>query len=134
MRPVDLHRSMYEQVRRLPARRRRDQRTRPPICARLRLTHLTLDEVASTYAADASLAIFGGGGAIMDSQNPIIADLSPFRGPSADAGTVYGLATWPARRAMLRLQQQPRFLSNDHTDPRRSPHSAILMDHDGLSQ
>ena len=42
-------------------------------------------------AGSASLAIFKGNEAMMDAADAIIANLTPFRGPSADAGTVYEL-------------------------------------------
>ena len=62
------------------------------ICAAHGLTGLyPLDNAVDLTAADASLAIFKGNEAMMDAADAIIANLTPFRGPSADAGTVYEL-------------------------------------------
>ena len=48
-------------------------------------------------AVDASLAIFKGNEAMMDAADAIIANLTPFRGPGADAGTVYELGYMAGR-------------------------------------
>jgi len=48
-------------------------------------------------ASGASLAIFKGNEAMMDAADAIIANLTPFRGPSADAGTVYELGYMAGR-------------------------------------
>jgi nucleoside 2-deoxyribosyltransferase len=62
------------------------------ICARHGLTGLyPLDNVVDLSASDASLAIFKANESMMDAADAIIANLTPFRGPSADAGTVYEL-------------------------------------------
>src|SRR5262245_11804050 len=62
------------------------------ICTRYGLTGLyPLDNVVDLAARDASLRIFTGNEAMMDAADAIIANLTPFRGPSADAGTVYEL-------------------------------------------
>jgi nucleoside 2-deoxyribosyltransferase len=62
------------------------------LCARYGLTGLyPLDNAVDLAAGDASLAIFKGNEAMMDAADAIIANLTPFRGPSADAGTVYEL-------------------------------------------
>jgi len=67
-------------------------RRKAAICARFGLTGLyPLDNAIDLTAADASLAIFKGNEAMMESADAIIANLTPFRGPSADAGTVYEL-------------------------------------------
>ena len=55
-----------------------------------------LDNTIDLKAVDASLRIFKGNEAMMDAADAIIANLTPFRGPSADAGTVYELGYWPA--------------------------------------
>src|SRR5207244_2644061 len=47
-----------------------------------------LDNVIDIEAADASLKIFKGNEAMMNAADAIIANLTPFRGPGADAGTV----------------------------------------------
>ncbi|MBR1214520.1 nucleoside 2-deoxyribosyltransferase [Bradyrhizobium sp. JYMT SZCCT0180] len=67
-------------------------RRKVEICARHGLTGLyPLDNVVDLSASDASLAIFKANEAMMDAADAIIANLTPFRGPSADAGTVYEL-------------------------------------------
>jgi len=62
------------------------------ICARYGVSGLyPLDNTVDLAAGDASLTIFKGNEAMMDTADAIIANLTPFRGPSADAGTVYEL-------------------------------------------
>jgi len=56
-----------------------------------------LDNVIDLSATDASLTIFRGNQAMMDAADAIIANLTPFRSPSADAGTVYELGYMAAR-------------------------------------
>ncbi len=68
------------------------------ICARHGVSgHYPLDNAVDLAAADASLAIFKGNEAMMDAADAIIANLTPFRGPSADAGTVYELGYMAGR-------------------------------------
>jgi nucleoside 2-deoxyribosyltransferase len=68
------------------------------ICARHGVSGLyPLDNAVDLSAADASLAIFRGNEAMMDAADAIIANLTPFRGPSADAGTVYELGYMAGR-------------------------------------
>ena len=50
-----------------------------------------LDNAVDLAARDASMQIFRANRAMMDEADAIIANLTPFRGPSADAGTVYEL-------------------------------------------
>jgi len=50
-----------------------------------------LDNTVDASAPTASMEIFRGNSAMMDTADAIIANLTPFRGPSADAGTVYEL-------------------------------------------
>ena len=62
------------------------------ICARHGVIgHYPLDNAVDLSAPDASLQIFRGNEAMMDAADAIIANLTPFRGPSADTGTVYEL-------------------------------------------
>src|SRR6202167_4424827 len=67
------------------------------LCARHGLTGLhpldnAIDRTAQDLTGqDASLRIFRGNEAMMQSADAIIANLTPFRGPGADAGTVYEL-------------------------------------------
>ena len=73
-------------------------RRKREICARHGVTGLyPLDNVIDLYAADASLRIFKGNEAMMDAADAIIANLTPFRGPGADAGTVYELGYMAGR-------------------------------------
>jgi nucleoside 2-deoxyribosyltransferase len=73
-------------------------RRKAAICARHGARGLyPLDNAVDLSAADASLAIFKGNEAMMDAADAIIANLTPFRGPSADAGTVYELGYMAGR-------------------------------------
>src|SRR6195952_4171604 len=73
-------------------------RRKVDICARHGLRGLyPLDNAVDLSAADASLAIFEGNEAMMDAADAIVANLTPFRGPSADAGTVYELGYMAGR-------------------------------------
>jgi nucleoside 2-deoxyribosyltransferase len=68
------------------------------LCARHGLTGLyPLDNKIDLAAADASLQIFRDNEAMMNEADAIIANLTPFRGPSADAGTVYELGYMAGR-------------------------------------
>jgi nucleoside 2-deoxyribosyltransferase len=69
------------------------------ICRRHGLIGLyPLDNVVDRAAADASLQIYKANEAMMDQADSIIANLTPFRGPGADAGTVYELGHMAARK------------------------------------
>jgi len=77
-------------------------RRKAEICARHGLTGLyPLDNVVDLSAGDASLTIFKGNQAMMEAADAIIANLTPFRGPSADAGTVYELGYMAGRGKLL---------------------------------
>jgi nucleoside 2-deoxyribosyltransferase len=68
------------------------------ICARHGVQgHYPLDNAVDLAAGDASLTIFKGNEAMMDAADAVIANLTPFRGPSADAGTVYELGYMAGR-------------------------------------
>jgi len=68
------------------------------ICERHGVTGLyPLDNTIDLAARDASLQIFRGNEAMMDAADAIIANLTPFRGPGADAGTVYELGYMAGR-------------------------------------
>src|SRR5437588_3837135 len=72
------------------------------ICARHGLTGLyPLDNKVDLAAHAASLAIFKGNEAMMDAADAIIANLTPFRGPGADPGTVYELGHMAGRGQLL---------------------------------
>src|ERR1700709_2337101 len=71
------------------------------LCARSGLTGLyPLDNKIDLAAADASLQIFRGNEAMMNEADAVIANLTPFRGPGADAGTVYELGYMAGRRKL----------------------------------
>jgi nucleoside 2-deoxyribosyltransferase len=73
-------------------------RRKAEICARHGLIGLyPLDNAIDLSARDASLNIFGGNKAMMIEAGAIIANLTPFRGPGADAGTVYELGYMAGR-------------------------------------
>jgi nucleoside 2-deoxyribosyltransferase len=78
-------------------------RRKVEICARHGVSGLyPLDNSIDLSLGDASLNIFKGNTAMMDAADAVIANLTPFRGPSADAGTVYELG-YMAGRAKLCL-------------------------------
>src|ERR1700687_3820456 len=67
-------------------------RRKRELCGRYGLIGLfPLDNTVDLTVDTASIKIFCGNRAMMDDANAIIANLTPFRGPSADAGTVYEL-------------------------------------------
>ncbi|CCD92935.1 putative Nucleoside 2-deoxyribosyltransferase [Bradyrhizobium sp. ORS 375] len=73
-------------------------RRKVAICDRLGLIGLyPLDNTVDLGSADASRQIFHGNEAMMDDADAIIANLTPFRGPGADAGTVYELGYMAGR-------------------------------------
>jgi nucleoside 2-deoxyribosyltransferase len=73
-------------------------RRKKEICARYSLTGLfPLDNAIDPNAKGASLEIFHSNETLMKEADAIIANLTPFRGPSADAGTVYELGYMAAR-------------------------------------
>ncbi len=68
------------------------------MCARHGLEGLyPLDNKIDLAAKSASLHIFRGNAAMMNAADAIIANLTPFRGPGADAGTVYELGYMAGR-------------------------------------
>jgi len=73
-------------------------RQKAELCARYGLDGLyPLDNAVDPAAAGASLAIFKGNEAMMDAADAIIANLTPFRGPGADGGTVFELGYMAGR-------------------------------------
>jgi nucleoside 2-deoxyribosyltransferase len=78
-------------------------RRKVELCTRHGLTGLyPLDNFVDRAASDVSLQIFRGNEAMMTEADAIIANLTPFRGPGADPGTVYELG-YMAGRAKLCL-------------------------------
>jgi nucleoside 2-deoxyribosyltransferase len=68
------------------------------VCERYGVSALyPLDNSVNLAAADASLLIFQANEAMMDAADAIIANLTPFRGPGADSGTVYELGYMAGR-------------------------------------
>ncbi|PZA09768.1 nucleoside 2-deoxyribosyltransferase [Rhodopseudomonas palustris] len=77
-------------------------RRKAELCADYGLTGLfPLDNAVALAAHDASLQIFRGNEAMMNEADAIIANLTPFRGPSADAGTVYELGYMAGRGKLV---------------------------------
>ena len=77
-------------------------RRKAAICARHGLIGLyPLDNVIDLAARDASFDIYRGNEAMMIEADVIIANLTPFRGPGADAGTVYELGYMAGRGKLL---------------------------------
>jgi nucleoside 2-deoxyribosyltransferase len=73
-------------------------RRKVELCARHGLTGLyPLDNAVDPTAKDVSLQIFRGNEAMMIEADAIIANLTPFRGPGADPGTVYELGYMAGR-------------------------------------
>src|SRR3954447_15463978 len=73
-------------------------RRKVELCARYGLTGLSpLDNKIDLAAADASVQIYCGNEAMMNQADAVIANLTPFRGPGADAGTVYELGYMAGR-------------------------------------
>jgi nucleoside 2-deoxyribosyltransferase len=76
-------------------------RRKVALCEQHGLTGLyPLDTIVDLAASDASLRIFRGCEAMMDQADAIIANLTPFRGPGADPGTVYELGYMAAREKL----------------------------------
>src|SRR5260370_41405247 len=73
-------------------------RRKVELCKRHGLIGLyPLDNPVDLAAKDASLRIFRGNEAMMIEADAIIANLTPFRGPGADAGTIYELGYMAGR-------------------------------------
>ena len=73
-------------------------RRKVELCRRHGLTGLyPLDNAVDRAGSDVSLHIFRGNEAMMIEADAIIANLTPFRGPGADPGTVYELGYMAGR-------------------------------------
>src|SRR5258708_4692355 len=76
-------------------------RLKVALCRHHGLTGLyPLDNDVDLAARDASLRIFRANEAMMNEADAIIANLTPFRGPGADAGTVYELGYMAGREKL----------------------------------
>jgi nucleoside 2-deoxyribosyltransferase len=111
-------------------------RCKSQICAFYGLIGLyPLDNVIDLKAADASLNIFKGNEAMMDAADAIIANLTPFRGPGADTGTVYELGYMAGRGKLCLGYSNDPSLYADRT--RRytgvSSRDGRMIDADGLT-
>lgn len=106
------------------------------LCAQHGLTGLfPLDNAVDLHAPDVSLQIFRANQAMMDRADAVIANLTPFRGPSADAGTVYELGYMAGRgKFCLGYCNDPTVYADR---VRRLtgvlPHGDQLVDADGLT-
>jgi nucleoside 2-deoxyribosyltransferase len=106
------------------------------ICARYGLIGLyPLDVPVDRNAESASLAIFKSNEAMMDSSDAIIANLTPFRGPGADPGTVYELGYMAGRqKRCLGYSNDPRVYAERVRDfTQITSHDGRLVDCDGLT-
>src|SRR5712675_3645558 len=85
-------------------------RRKVELCARYGLIGLyPLDNTVDIAARDASMQIFRGNEAMTNEASAIIANLTPFRGPGADAGTVYELGYMAGRgKLCLGYSNDPR--------------------------
>jgi nucleoside 2-deoxyribosyltransferase len=73
-------------------------RRKAELCARHGVRGLyPLDNAVDLKAEDASLKIFRGNEAMMNEADAIVANLTPFRGAGADAGTAYELGFMAGR-------------------------------------
>jgi nucleoside 2-deoxyribosyltransferase len=107
------------------------------ICERHGVTGLyPLDNAVDLAAGDVSLQIFRGLEAMMDAAGAIIANLTPFRGPGADPGTVYELGYMAGRGKLclgycndpqIYAERAARFTTVTRASDKR------LVDADGLT-
>src|SRR4051812_29846950 len=95
-----------------------------------------LDNAVDVRASDASLTIFKGNEAMMDAADAVIANLTPFRGPSADAGTVYELGYMAGRgKFCLAYSNDPALYVERvmRFGPVTKSANGVLTDKDGLT-
>jgi nucleoside 2-deoxyribosyltransferase len=111
-------------------------RQKTEVCRRHGLTGLyPLDNVVDRGATDASLRIFKANEAMMDQADAIIANLTPFRGPGADGGTVYELGYMAARgKFCLGYSNDPAvYADRVRRSTKVTARSGRLVDADGLT-
>ncbi|MBI5129325.1 MAG: nucleoside 2-deoxyribosyltransferase [Rhodopseudomonas palustris] len=111
-------------------------RRKAGLCARYGLTGLfPLDNAVALAAHDASLQIFRGNQAMMDAADAIIANLTPFRGPSADAGTVYELGYMAGRgKLVLGYSNDPaNYVDRTRRFETITERDSLLIGADGLA-
>ena len=106
------------------------------ICVLHGLTGLyPLDNAVDLAASDASVRIFRGNEAMMDAADAIIANLTPFRGPGADPGTVYELGYMAARgKLCLGYSNDPSpYVDRVRQSTTVTPQDGRLVDEAGLT-
>ena len=118
-------------------------RRKVALCARHGLIGLyPLEGAVDRAADDASLQIFRGNEAMMIEADAIIANLTPFRGPGADAGTVYELGYMAGRgKLCLGYSNDPssyaervrQFTEVNSRDGRLVDASGLTVENFGLS-
>jgi nucleoside 2-deoxyribosyltransferase len=99
------------------------------LCAQHRLAGLyPLDNAVDLASPNASRIIFDGNEAKMERADAIVANLTPFRGPGADAGTVYELGFMAGRgKRCFAYCNDARLYKN------RIPDRNGVVDADGLT-
>jgi nucleoside 2-deoxyribosyltransferase len=109
-------------------------RRKVALCARYGYTGLfPLDNEIASDAGDASLQIFQGNESMMEKADVIIANLTPFRGPSADAGTVFELGYMIGRgKLCVGYSNDPTLYADRVIKGSRQANSG-LIDENGLS-
>ena len=110
-------------------------RRKVDLCRRYGLTGLyPLDNQVDRAAADVSLRIFRANQAMMDGADAILANLTPFRGPGADPGTVYELGYMAGRGKPCFGYTNDASLYADRTEAFIAIHADgdDLIDADGL--
>ena len=110
-------------------------RRKTEICARHGVTGLyPLDNAIDAAAADASLQIYRANEAMMIAADAIIANLTPFRGPGADAGTVYELGFMAGRgKLCLGYSNDPSvYAERAATFTKATRVDGVLIDAEGL--
>jgi nucleoside 2-deoxyribosyltransferase len=111
-------------------------RRKVELCTRHGLTGLyPLDNATDLAAKGASLQIFRGNEAMMQSADAIIANLTPFRGPGADPGTVYELGYMAAREKLcLGYSNDPAlYVDRVRQSTTVTPRDGKLVDAAGLT-
>ena len=111
-------------------------RRKVALCARHGLAGLyPLDNIVDRAAGDVSLQIFRGNEAMMIEADAIIANLTPFRGPGADPGTVYELGYMAGRgKFCLGYSNDPSLYANRARDfTAVTSRDGRLIDADGLT-
>ena len=118
-------------------------RRKVDLCARYGLAGLyPLDNKIDLAATDASLQIFRGNEAMMNEADAVIANLTPFRGPGADAGTVYELGSMAGRGKLclgysndpsLYAERVARFTELKTSDGRLTDAQGLTVENFGLA-